>query len=83
MNFRPNRFISNRLDDSSRMAKSLPLVLFSGGIMRKKIFAVLFLVVLSAGAVFGQDTITPGKGPAASIFDLRLDTVWDYLVMLF
>jgi len=51
--------------------------------MRKRVFAVLFLVLLSAGAVFGQDTITPGKAPGTSIFDLRPDTVWNYLVMLF
>ena len=51
--------------------------------MRKRMFAVLFLVVLSAGAVFGQDVITPGKGPGGSFFDLRLDAVWDYIVLLF
>ncbi len=51
--------------------------------MKKRIFAVLFLLVLSTGVVFGQDSITPTKAPGGSIFDLRLDTMWDYLVMLF
>lgn len=50
--------------------------------MKKRIFAV-FLLVLSTGALFGQDVITPTKIPGGSFLLLRLDAVWDYLVMLF